>query len=198
MKKEYPTVESKVSLPMSPIETSFKGNKNLTELRQIRETIIINSGAWVGIESKGLVRVNSTLYNLKYYELIGSDSTQKEILKKALKQLFPSPHISKSIEVPKPINRTNNSVDTELNQIVNIDKLIKKLIILGKHEDEAKKTKDKDKFILIGRKLKKEREAIDSLLCPLKQDNCFSIRDNYIHYQGQYANCKRLLPNGGF
>ena len=204
---EKTTQSAKKGLSSPHIQTkdmSFGDNKTSVG-REIRETITLPSGAWVGIEGKGLIRVNSCLYNLKYYELIPSDSVQKEVIKKALRQLFPHTTKDKTTQIvttntisDKVPGYSLNTIDTELNQIVNIEKLLKKISLWNIHKEKAKTTTDENKFILIGRQLKKDREAINSLLSTLKQDSCFSIKDSFIHYQGQYANCKRLVPEGGF
>jgi hypothetical protein len=189
--------------------------------QEIRNIINLNRGEWIGEESRGLIRVissdKSSLYNLKYYTLIGADSTQKELIKRVLKKIN-SPHIVKNkdtkqipTETPKPtptktpktphtskdIN-PKHLVNTELNQIELIERLLKKVSSWNTRREKAKTTKDKDKFILLGRQLKKDRVLIDQYLKTLTQDSCFSIKDNYIHYQGQFANCKRLIPEGGF
>ena len=181
------SIEKRLSSP-----TLLRDTK--TSDRQIRETVNLPSGAWVGIEGKGLIRVNSTLYNLKYYELLPSDSTQKGVIQKALRQILP--HTSKTIHTPKTIS-TIHTVDVELNNIVLLDRLVKKVTLWNSHKEKAKTTTDEDKFILLGRQLKRDRQLIDSMLSTLRQDSCFSIRDNFIHYNGNFANCKRLIPEGG-
>lgn len=188
---------SKVILPHVQKDISL-GALNLTSNREI---IPIPSGAWVGIEQKYLIRIitpfKSSVYNPRYYDLKASDKTQKKTIEKALKHILP--HTIKSIDTPKQVStQPSKNVDTELNQIVLIERLIKKVNSWNTRREKAKTTKDQDKFILLGRQLKKDRQLIDSILSTLKQDNCFSIKDNYIHYKGQFASCKRLIPEGGF
>jgi hypothetical protein len=198
-------LRSKVILPHVRKDI-FLGALNLTENRKL---ITIPSGGWVGIEAKYLIRVitpySNTLYNPKYYDVKGSDKTQQKIIEKAVKYILP--HTIKTIDTPKPTptktpkqvsTQPSKNVDTELNQIVLIERLIKKVDSWNTRREKAKTTKDQDKFILLGRQLKKDRQLIDSILSALKQDNCFSIKDNYIHYKGQFASCKRLIPEGGF
>jgi hypothetical protein len=204
MEKNQPTDQGRiVSSPLSKQGSSF-GVKNPSTSGNIRSIINLPSGAWIGEEARGLIRVitsdKSSLFNLKYYTLIGADKTQQELIKRVLKKINkPSPIISKTIDTPKPIpTQPSKNVDTELNQIVLIERLIKKVDSWNTRREKAKTTKDQDKFILLGRQLKKDRNLIDSILSTLKQDNCFSIKDNYIHYNGQFASCKRLLPDGGF
>jgi hypothetical protein len=196
---------SKVILPHVQKDISL-GALNLTSNREI---IPIPSGAWVGIEQKYLIRIitpfRSSVYNPRYYDLKASDKTQKKTIEKALKHILPhtvkNKDISKTVstKTPKQITtQPTKTVDTELNQIVLIERLIKKVVSWNTRREKAKTTKDQDKFILLGRQLKKDRTLIDSILSTLKQDSCFSIKDNYIHYNGQFASCKRLLPDGGF
>jgi len=198
------------SPPLFQTGNSHFGDKSLSVSGNIRNIINLNQGEWVGEEGRGLIRViysggRSSLYNLKYYTLIGADSTQKELIKRVLKKVN-SPHIVKNKDTPKTIQtetpkqiptQPSKDVDTELNQIVLIERLIKKVDSWNTRREKAKTTTDQDKFILLGRQLKKDRLLIDQYLKTLAQDSCFSIKDNYIHYKGQFASCKRLLPEGG-
>jgi len=196
MEKNTQTIEGKVSFPILPEEVSFKGNLNLS-CRQVRETITLTSGAWVGLEGKGLVRVNSSLYNLKYYDLIPSDSTQKKVIQKGLKQILPktppTPHTTKSIKT----EISKHTPGEELTQIELIGRLIKKVSSWVDKKKKAQTTKDENKFILLGRQLKKDRTLIDQYLTTLSKDICFSISDKFLVYKGEFASCKRLLPEGG-
>jgi len=280
MKKDNTTQQEKVSLSMSPNETSFKENKNLPIITQeVRNIVNIPSGAWVGLEGKGLVRVNSTLYNLKYYNLIGSDSTQLRLIQKGLKQLnktpkpqtpptktVKTPHTSKIVntetprEVPitttqhtpsimslvnqleeatsnpkskkclpdiirqlktelkklpileetkeeKPITTTpplttktpivktvKHTPDIELKQVELIGRLIKKVSSFTTRRETLKTVKEEDKLILLGRQQKKDLSLIEAYLSTLKQDICFSITDKFYVYKGEFASCKRLIP----
>jgi hypothetical protein len=186
------TTTSIVDVRLSP-PTLLGGNK--VSERQIRETIILSSGAWVGIESKGLIRVNSTLYNLKYYDLIGSDSTQKATIQKALKQLFP--HASKIIDTSKTVS-TNHTVDYELKQLESLTLLCKKLDSYHKATDKARTEKDENKTILLERKLSKDKTLIQKHLKTLKADPAFSILGIKALYNGQYVQASKTINLGGF
>jgi hypothetical protein len=103
MEKTLPqSVESKVSSPLSTKDSSL-GALNLTITHEVRNTITLSSGDWVGEEGKGLLRVissdKSTLINLKYYRVIGENKTQKKTIEKALKHI--PPIVSQSIDTPK-------------------------------------------------------------------------------------------------
>jgi hypothetical protein len=181
-------VEVRLSSP-----TLLGGNK--VSERQIRETIILSSGAWVGIESKGLIRVNSTLYNLKYYDLVGSDSTQKATIQKALKQLFP--HTSKIIDTSKTVS-TNHTVDYELKQLDILTSLCKKLNAYHKATDKATTEKDENKTILLERRLQKDKAIIHNYLKTLKADPSFTIQGIKALYKGQYVQASKVINLGGF
>ena len=210
MEKNQPTDQGRmISSPLSIKDSPFGVNNASSISGNIRNIINIPSGAWIGEEQKGLIRVissdKSSLYNLKYYTLIGADSTQQELIKRVLKKIN-SPHIVKNKDTPKPIQtetpkqiptQPTKDVDTELNQIVLIEKLIKKVNSWHTRREKATKEKDKDKFILLGRQLKKDRLLIDQYLKTLSKDICFSISDNFLVYKGEFASCKRLLPEGG-
>jgi hypothetical protein len=162
--------------------------------RQIRETITINPGQWVGFKD-GLILVDNARYNPRYYELIPSNQTQREVIQKALKQL--SPHTSKSIDTPKRIS-ANHTVDYELKQLDTLTSLCKKIASWNNHKEKAKTTTDEDKFILLGRQLSKERKQIDGYLQQLKEDKSFSISDNHFLYRGEFVTASKLIPTGGF
>ncbi|HWR63366.1 MAG TPA: hypothetical protein VN365_03065 [Candidatus Thermoplasmatota archaeon] len=180
-------VEVRLSSP-----TLLGGNK--VSVRQIRETIILSSGAWVGIESKGLIRVNSTLYNLKYYDLIGSDSTQKATIQKALKQL--TPHTSKTITSKH--KSTINTVDDELKQLESLTILCKKLNTYHDRDDKLRNETDENKTELLRRKQQKEKALIQKHLQTLKSDPSFSIDGIKALYKGHYVQASKVINLGGF
>jgi hypothetical protein len=159
--------------------------------RQIRETITINPGQWVGFKD-GLILVDNARYNPRYYELIPSNQTQREVIQKALKQLFPQ-DTKPRIESKKLL-----SLDQELKQLDILTSLCKKIVSWNNHKDKAKTTKDEDKFILLGRQLAKERKQIDEYLRQLKEDKSFNISDNHFQYRGEFVTASKLIPEGGF
>lgn len=266
MEKTLPqSVESKVSSPLSSNDSSF-GGLNLTITHEVRNTITLNSGDWVGEEGKGLLRVissdKSSLYNLKYYTIIGENKTQKKTIEKALKHTLtqqPTPiktqqhtHIITSLiqqleeatsnpknskskkglplneiiqqlktELKKlpileevkekpttpttpplttktPIVKTvKHTPDEELKQVELIGRLVKKVSSFTTRRETLKKTKEEDKVILLNRQQKKDLSFIEAYLSTLKQDICFSITDKFYVYKGEFASCKRLIPEGG-
>ena len=183
METTTPNVEVRLSTP------TLSGVTNAS--RQIRETITLSPGSWVGFKD-GLIQVDNARYNPRYYELIPSNQTQREVIRKALKQLFPQdtkPHIE---------SKKMLSLDQELKQLDILTSLCKKIVSWNNHKDKAKTTKDEDKFILLGRQLAKERKQIDEYLRQLKEDKSFSISDNHFQYRGEFVTASKLIPEGGF
>jgi hypothetical protein len=188
MEKTTQSAKKGLSSPHIRKDMSFGDNKT-SDGRQIRETITLTPGSWVGIESKGLIRVNSSLYNLKYYDLIGSDSTQKEVINKALTQLIP--HTSKT-------SNNHSSVDFELKQLDTLTSLAKKFKTYCNSVEKLRGLEG-DKKILLERKIIKDKILLSKYLKQLKQDSSFSIQGDKLVYSGEYVQATKIIGNlGGF
>jgi hypothetical protein len=185
--------ESQVSSPLSNTD-SLLGDISLAQNRQIRQTITVPSGAWIGEESKGLIRVNNALYNIKYYDVVGSDSTQREVIQKALTHLFP--HTSKIITSKH--KSTVKTVDDELKQLESITILCKKLNTYHDREDKLRTERDENKTELLRRKQQTEKALIQKHLKTLKSDPSFSIDGIKALYKGQYVQASKVINLGGF
>jgi predicted MPP superfamily phosphohydrolase len=185
------TTSSIVDVRLSP-PTLLGGNK--VSVSQIRDTIKLSPSSWVGFKD-GLIQVDNARYNPKYYLLIPSNETQRKVIEKAVKTLFPV--VSKTKDTPKKVS-TNHTVDYELKQLDTLTSLCKKIASWNNHKEKAKTTKDEDKFILLGRQLTKERKQIDEYLRQLKEDKSFSISDNHFQYTGEFVTASKLIPEGGF
>jgi hypothetical protein len=185
------TTTSIVDERLSP-PTLLGGNK--VSERQIRETIILSPGSWVGFKD-GLIQVDNARYNPRYYELIPSNQTQREVIEKSLKQLFP--HTSKNPKTPRTVS-TNHTVDYELKQLDTLTSLCKKLNAYHKATDKATTEKDENKTILLERRLQKDKAIIHNYLKTLKADPSFTIEGIKALYKGQYVQASKVINLGGF
>jgi DNA-binding HxlR family transcriptional regulator len=195
-------LRSRVSPPLST-KDSHLGDLNLTRKR---ETIILNGGEWVGIENNSLIRIKtpfkSSVYNVKYYDIIGKDKTQQKLIEKALKHILP--HIVKNKDTPKqiltetPKQVSTKTLDEELKQLETLTLLCKTLDTYHNREDTLKTTKDQDKKVLLKRQQEKQKTLIQKRLKELKSDSSFSIDGIKAHYKGQYVSAVKTINLGGF
>jgi len=185
METTTPNVEVRLSTP------TLSGVTNAS--RQIRETIHINPGAWVGFK-EGLILVDNARYNPRYYELIPSNHTQQEIIQKSLKTIFP--HTSKT-QIPKPVS-TKHTIDYELKQLESLTILCKKLNTYHDRDDKLRTERDENKTELLRRKQQKEKSLIQKHLQTLRNDPSFSIDGIKALYKGQYVQASKVINLGGF
>jgi hypothetical protein len=161
--------------------------------RQIRETITLNPSSWVGFKD-GLILVDNARYNPRYYDLIPSNQTQREVIEKALKTLFP---IHPKTQTPKQVS-TTHTIDFELKQLESLTSLCKKLNTYHTRQDKLKNEKDENKTELLRRTQQKEKALILKHLSTLKQDPFFTIQGVKAYYQGQYVQASKVINLGGF
>jgi len=221
MEKNQPTDQGRmISSPLSIKDSPFGVNNPSSISGNIRNIINIPSGAWIGEEARGLIRIitpdSSSLYNLKYYTLIGKDKTQQELIKRVFKKISkPSPIISKHIDIPKQIPTVNTvtqliptptlnpspsskTLDEELKQLETLTSICKTLNTYHDREDKLKTTKDQDKKVLLKRQQEKQKTLIEKRLKELRKDNLFSISENKAHYKGQYVQAVKTINLGAF
>jgi len=161
--------------------------------RQIRETITLSPSSWVGFKD-GLILVDNARYNPRYYELIPSNQTQREVVQNALKTLFP--HTSKTITSKH--TSTINTVDDEFKQLESLTILCKKLNTYHDRDDKLRTERDENKTELLRRKQQKEKSLIQKHLQTLRNDPSFSIDGIKAYYKGQYVQASKVINLGGF
>lgn len=162
----------------------------------ILDTIHLEDSDWIGTRD-GLVIVNRVRsYNPNYFDFEVSNDTQRGVIARIKPDIKPEPK-------PQPKVKTTNtpsSLDFELNQLVAIDRLKKKLTTYSNGLDTYRDLKqwDKDKAILKHRSILKAKKIIQKYLSQLRADVNFTIKrvDKSIislNYLGKYASCKRVV-----
>ena len=149
------------------------------------ETIHLKTGDWLGIDKRGLYRVNhNTFYNPRYYNLTPETQTQRDIINRI---------------TPQPQEIENKGVDFELKQLTIMDHLKKKIISYNNFQDklqDAKQYGNEDKIILVNRSLIRAKNLIMKYHNQLKEDINFGI--DYVGdttykmvYSGKYVNATK-------
>ena len=172
----------------------IRDKMNKENVNQEIKAVALSDRDTVTIEN-GLYKVESTTtyYNPKYYKLIPKTDNQKEILK-------PKQEVKKV---------TPKTVESELKQLTNMDRLKKKIETTNKAIEtleQAKNQGDEDKQILTTRKINKHRKTISKYLEQLKQDAQFNINKigetcYKMAYKGQYVTATKrgnILISGVF
>ncbi len=190
--------ESKVSSPLS-LKDSSLGVKNLIGKAEIKNQIILTPNDWVGVQN-GLILVSNPFstktINPKYYNVIGTTETQKQLLNtlKPQERQQEKPHEKKPIKV----KMVSSGLDGELKQLENLTHLTKKFKTFC-NQSEKLRYAEGDKKVLLERSLEKSKILLSKILKELKQDSHFSIQGDKLVFSGEFVQATKVIGNlGGF
>jgi hypothetical protein len=194
--------ESKVSSPLS-LKDSSLGVKNLIGKAEIKNQITLTSSDWLGVQN-GLIIIKTPFstktINTKYYEVIGTTETQRQILLTLKPQETQKDKTQEKSQEKKPIKVkvVSSGLDGELKQLENLTHLAKKFQTYANNTDKLRFAEG-DKKILLERNLAKAKTLLSKYLKELRADPHFKTEGDYCFYSGDFVQAKKQIGNlGGF
>jgi len=167
------------------IPTLLDGKQSFKSLAR-QETIQLKDSDWIGIR-EGLYLVNFKIsYNPRYYTIKPSNGTQKGVIQR----LQPQPPKQKR-DTPK-----TTDLDTELNQLLTIDRLKKSLL---RHFNSIDRLRclSGDDALLKRRRINKAKTTIKKYLNSLREDTNFKIetleKQIKLCYSGKYVTALKVV-----
>jgi hypothetical protein len=190
-------VGSNVSSPLPTKGSSF-GDISVTDKPLIRATINLSGSDWVGFEN-GLIKIvnpfSTKTINPKFYNVIGTTETQKQLLN----TLKPQEQQEKPQEKkPIKVKMVSSGLDGELKQLDNLTHLAKKFKTFCNQTEKLRSTVG-DKKILLERSLEKSKILLSKYLNELKSDSRFQIQGEKLVFSGEFVQATKVIGNlGGF
>ena len=168
----------------------------------MRETISLPPSGWIRYE-QNLVIIDTPnsrhAYDPDSYILKPSTQTQRDFLVKH--KLLSKPKRPTPKKPTPNTPKAKDTLDSELNQLVTIGHLKKKLNTHFNNIDTLRTLTDEDKRILKTRSIAKSKKTIAKYLKTLRDDSKFNIRrvkhGIALNYLGVYCATKRVIFCGG-